>query len=290
MYKSNSKLKRKNNGNVPEKSTSPEDSEDDTVEDEEEDDGFFNIIEDEDADTSDSDSEIEEESEDEELSEDYVDNSSETSEEEEENNEEESDGEDEALDEETEEDTGDSEDVESEETDNEDQSDNDNINSNENEEQKIEKIINNDEEIGKFVKIKTEEINSDSRNDQNMFRTKSKTKDAINTRKQDEYADHDTSDEEDIRNTVGNIPMKWYNDYKHLGYDWDGKPIIKPETGDKIDDFLKRMENPEFWRTVKDPQTGQDVVLGDEDIQLIKRIQAQKIPDVSFEEYAVSIM
>lgn len=33
----------------------------------------------------------------------------------------------------------------------------------------------------------------------------------------DEYADCDTSDEEDIRNTVGNIPMNWYNEYKHLG-------------------------------------------------------------------------
>lgn len=33
----------------------------------------------------------------------------------------------------------------------------------------------------------------------------------------DEYADHDTSDEEDIRNTVGNIPMNWYDEYKHLG-------------------------------------------------------------------------
>lgn len=33
----------------------------------------------------------------------------------------------------------------------------------------------------------------------------------------DEYADYDTSDEEDIRNTVGNIPMNWYNEYKHLG-------------------------------------------------------------------------
>lgn len=83
--------------------------------------------------------------------------------------------------------------------------------------------------------------------------------------------------------------MKWYDEYKHLGYDWDGKQIIKPETGDRIDDFLQRMENPEFWRTVKDPQTGQDVVLTDEDIQLIKRIQSQKIPDATFDEYAVSI-
>lgn len=38
-----------------------------------------------------------------------------------------------------------------------------------------------------------------------------------NENKQNEYADHDTSDEEDIRNTVGNIPMNWYDEYKHLG-------------------------------------------------------------------------
>nr|CAH7769005.1 unnamed protein product [Callosobruchus chinensis] len=102
----------------------------------------------------------------------------------------------------------------------------------------------------------------------------------------DEYADHDTSDEEDIRNTVGNIPMNWYDEYKHLGYDWDGNQILKPETGDHLDAFLKRMEDPDFWRTVKDPQTGQNVVLSEEDIQLIKRIRGQKIPDVTLDEYA----
>ncbi|KAJ8936837.1 hypothetical protein NQ314_012153 [Rhamnusium bicolor] len=104
--------------------------------------------------------------------------------------------------------------------------------------------------------------------------------------KKDEYDEHDTSDEEDIRNTVGNIPMNWYDEYKHLGYDWDGNQLLKPETGDQLDAFLKRMEDPDFWRTVKDPQTGQDVVLSEEDIQIIKRIRAQKIPDVTFDEYA----
>ncbi|KAG5892776.1 hypothetical protein JTB14_007991 [Gonioctena quinquepunctata] len=102
----------------------------------------------------------------------------------------------------------------------------------------------------------------------------------------DEYEEHDTSDEEDIRNTVGNIPMNWYDEYKHLGYDWDGNQIIKPETGDQLDAFLKKMEDPDFWKTVKDPQTGQDVVLSEEDLELIKRIKAQKIPDVTFDEYA----
>lgn len=104
----------------------------------------------------------------------------------------------------------------------------------------------------------------------------------------DEY-EYDTSDEEDIRNTVGNIPKNWYDEYSHLGYDWDGKQILKPETGDQLDAFLKKMEDPDFWKTVKDPQTGQDVVLSDEDITLIRRIQAQRIPDQTFDEYAVRI-
>lgn len=101
-----------------------------------------------------------------------------------------------------------------------------------------------------------------------------------------EYEDDgDSSDEEDIRNTVGNIPLQWYDEYKHIGYDWDGKKIIKPKKGDQIDNFLKKMEDPDFWRTVKDPQTGQDVVLSEEDIQLIKQIMKNRNPDKNFNEY-----
>lgn len=107
------------------------------------------------------------------------------------------------------------------------------------------------------------------------------------TNEKDEYAKYDTDDEEDIRNTVGNIPMHWYDEYKHIGYDWDAKKIIRPAKGDMLDDFLKKMEDPDFWRTVKDPQTGQDVVLSDADIELIKRINSQRIPDSNYDDYAV---
>lgn len=103
----------------------------------------------------------------------------------------------------------------------------------------------------------------------------------------DEYEKHDTDDEEDIRNTIGNIPMQWYDEYKHIGYDWDAKKIIKPPKRDQLDDFLKRMEDPNFWRTVKDPQTGQDVILSDADIDLIKRINSRRVPDANFEDYTV---
>lgn len=101
-----------------------------------------------------------------------------------------------------------------------------------------------------------------------------------------EYEDDgDTSDEEDIRNTVGNIPLHWYDEYKHTGYDWDGKKIIKPPKKDQLDDFLQKMEDPDFWRTVVDPQTGQKVVLSEEDIEIIKQIRKQKNPQADYDAY-----
>lgn len=44
-----------------------------------------------------------------------------------------------------------------------------------------------------------------------------------------------------------------------------------------------------YRRTVKDPQTGQDVILSDNDVDLIRRLESQKIPDEAFDEYAVSV-
>lgn len=121
------------------------------------------------------------------------------------------------------------------------------------------------------------------------FSKKMNSDEMIKNEQIDEY-EYDSSDEEDIRNTIGNIPIKWYNDYDHIGYNWDGKKIIKPQKGDQLDNFLKRMEDPDFWRTIKDPQTGQDVKLSEADIDLITRIQKRKIPDITFDEYSVSIL
>lgn len=138
-------------------------------------------------------------------------------------------------------------------------------------------------EVRSVNKLKNQE-NSQSHNDDSDGSQETKI---VSSTIQNQY-DYDSSDEEDIRNTVGNIPMKWYDEYDHIGYDWEGKKIFKPEKGDELDNFLKRMEDPDFWRTIKDPQTGQDVVLKEDDIDLIVRIQKQKIPDAQFDEYAVS--
>ena len=48
-------------------------------------------------------------------------------------------------------------------------------------------------------------------------------------------------------NRVGNIPMHWYDDMPHIGYDIDGKRVLRPAVGDDLDKFLKTQEDPTAW-------------------------------------------
>uniref|UniRef100_A0A9L0T9Y5 Ribosome biogenesis protein BOP1 n=1 Tax=Equus caballus TaxID=9796 RepID=A0A9L0T9Y5_HORSE len=105
----------------------------------------------------------------------------------------------------------------------------------------------------------------------------------------DEYAE-DSSDEEDVRNTVGNVPLEWYDDFPHVGYDLDGKRIYKPiRTRDELDQFLDKMDDPDYWRTVQDRMTGRDVRLTDEQVALVQRLQRGQFGDVSFDPYEPAV-
>lgn len=105
----------------------------------------------------------------------------------------------------------------------------------------------------------------------------------------EEYAE-DSSDEEDIRNTVGNVPLEWYEDFPHVGYDLDGRRIYKPlRTRDELDQFLDKMDNPDYWRTVQDRTTGHDVRLTDEQVALVRRLQSGQFGDVSFDPYEPAV-
>ena len=48
-------------------------------------------------------------------------------------------------------------------------------------------------------------------------------------------------------NRVGNIPMHWYDDMPHIGYDINGKKVLRPAMGDELDKFLKTQEDPAAW-------------------------------------------
>uniref|UniRef100_A0A8D2IVH3 Ribosome biogenesis protein BOP1 n=1 Tax=Varanus komodoensis TaxID=61221 RepID=A0A8D2IVH3_VARKO len=94
----------------------------------------------------------------------------------------------------------------------------------------------------------------------------------------------------DIRNTVGNIPMEWYQDFPHIGYDLHGKKIFKPiRTKDELDRFLEKMESPDYWRTVQDKMTGADVKLTDEQVELVTRLQRGHFGEVKFNPYEPAV-
>ncbi|NXV25663.1 BOP1 protein, partial [Rissa tridactyla] len=95
---------------------------------------------------------------------------------------------------------------------------------------------------------------------------------------------------QDIRNTVGNIPMEWYQDFPHVGYNLDGKKIYKPiRNKDELDMFLEKMENPDYWRTVQDKMTGADIKLTDEQVDLVHRLQRGQFGDVHFDPYEPAV-
>ncbi|XP_073233221.1 ribosome biogenesis protein bop1-B-like [Porites lutea] len=94
-----------------------------------------------------------------------------------------------------------------------------------------------------------------------------------------------TSDEEDARNTIGNIPVEWYNEYPHIGYDLDGKRILKPATADELDEFLSKMDDPNYWRTVRDKATMKEVVLSNEELDIINRLQGSQFPNAGYDPY-----
>jgi len=102
--------------------------------------------------------------------------------------------------------------------------------------------------------------------------------------KEDEY-NYDSSDEEDVRNTIGNIPVNWYDEYDHIGYDLDGSKIRKPKRGDELEKFLSRMENPTHGVTVEDPSTGQKVILTEADADIVSRATSNKVPDAGYDLY-----
>lgn len=48
-------------------------------------------------------------------------------------------------------------------------------------------------------------------------------------------------------NRVGNIPMHWYDELPHVGYDINGKKVLRPARGDELDKFLETVEDPSAW-------------------------------------------
>lgn len=41
--------------------------------------------------------------------------------------------------------------------------------------------------------------------------------------------------------------MHWYDDLPHVGYNIEGKQVLRPARGDELDKFLETIEDPSAW-------------------------------------------
>lgn len=103
----------------------------------------------------------------------------------------------------------------------------------------------------------------------------------------DPVYDSDDTDANGPVNTIGNIDIKFYDSYPHIGYDINGKKIMRPAAGDALDALLDSIEVPKGWTGLTDPTTGKPLNLNQEELELIKKIQMNELPTDGFNPYPV---
>ena len=100
-----------------------------------------------------------------------------------------------------------------------------------------------------------------------------------------ETSDSDSEDDMHSKDQIGKIPSHWYDEEDHIGYDLDGKQVKKGKQKDRLDQFLAKMDDPDYGRTIIDPITKKEIRLTDEEIDMIKRIQGGQFPDSNMDPY-----
>lgn len=105
----------------------------------------------------------------------------------------------------------------------------------------------------------------------------------------DPVYDSDDSDAPAQANTIGNIPLSFYDSYPHIGYDINGRKIMRPAKGEALDALLETVEVPKGWTGLTDPATGKPLKLSQEELEVLKKIQMNEIPEDGYDPYAVRL-
>ncbi|EIW70055.1 hypothetical protein TREMEDRAFT_38717 [Tremella mesenterica DSM 1558] len=161
------------------------------------------------------------------------------------------------------------------------------------------KQLNGEEKLAKLIKANTVKPNEDLGAEEKISHAKeghgklkpSKLVKGGYIREYPEYEAGYGSDSstEDNPNTVGNIPMDWYDELPHIGYDINGRKIFRPAQGDALDKFLANVEDPTAWTSVEDKLLQQQVQLSDKELDIIRRLERAENPDPDYEPYEDTI-
>ncbi|KAE9975533.1 Ribosome bioproteinsis protein erb1 [Venturia inaequalis] len=101
----------------------------------------------------------------------------------------------------------------------------------------------------------------------------------------DPVYDSDDSDAQEATNTIGDIPLSFYDSYPHIGYDIDGKKIMRPATGKALDALLDSIDIPKGWTGLTDPATGKPLNLSRDELEVLKRITRNEVPEDGYDPY-----
>jgi ribosome biogenesis protein ERB1 len=104
----------------------------------------------------------------------------------------------------------------------------------------------------------------------------------------DPVYDSDDTDAQGPTNTIGNIPLSFYDSYPHIGYDINGKKVMRPAKGEALDALLDSIEVPKGWTGLTDPNTGKPLELSRDELEILRRIQMDEVPEDGYDPYPVS--
>lgn len=107
------------------------------------------------------------------------------------------------------------------------------------------------------------------------------------------HTDDLSSDDEDVEgegNRIGRVPLHWYDEYDHIGYDAHGKKVVKQSSkgagGDLLDQALQNQDDLENKKyIVHDALNDKDVQLTERQLEIIRRVQAGAFAHPEFEAY-----
>ncbi|KAI9722211.1 MAG: Ribosome biogenesis protein erb1 [Candelaria pacifica] len=105
----------------------------------------------------------------------------------------------------------------------------------------------------------------------------------------DPVYDSDDSEAPATTNTIGNIPLSFYDSYPHIGYNINGKKIMRPAKGEALDALLDSIEVPKGWTGLTDPATGKALEISQEELVMLKKLQLNELLEDGFDPYPATI-
>lgn len=99
--------------------------------------------------------------------------------------------------------------------------------------------------------------------------------------------DSDDSSDEEVLIRTGNVPLKWYDNYDHIGYSVDAAKVIKEKGNDELEEFIRRKNDKNWWLRIKDVMNNKNVTLTKEDMELLERIRSRKFAETTVDPYDV---